>query len=111
MGTIEAFNHAINLSPNLTVGYVNRGAAYQMIDKDEMAMADFQKAIDLDPENHEALYGMGRILYKEGKISEAYPYFKKINEELYIARIYDNLYRGYTRFTNNYHYWRYTYQW
>ena len=90
---------------------MNRGAAYQEVDLDDKALADFSKALQLDPENHDANYGMGRSLYKQGRIHEAFQYFKKINEEIYMARIYDNLYRGYRTFTNNYPYWRYTYQW
>ncbi|MFH0968465.1 MAG: tetratricopeptide repeat protein, partial [Methanobacteriota archaeon] len=110
-GAIDAYTHAININPNITVAYVNRGAAYQQVDLDDKAMADFTTALKLEPENQDALYGMGRSLYKEGKITEAFPYFKKINDELYLNRIKDNLYRGYTGFTRNYHYWWYTYQW
>jgi tetratricopeptide (TPR) repeat protein len=110
-GAIDAYTHAINLSPNLSVAYVNRGAAYQEVDLDDKALTDFTTALKLDPENRDASYGMGRSLFKQGKISEAFPYFEKINDQLYMARIYDALYRGYPRFTNNYPYWWHTYHW
>ena len=67
--------------------YVNRGAAYQKIDLLDNAYKDFSKALELNPDNRDALYGMGKTLYSMGKVHEAFPYFKKIGKSLYLVGV------------------------
>ena len=45
--------------------------SYQVMDKDKLAVADFDKAIKLDPESDEAYFGRGYSYDKLGMTAEA----------------------------------------
>ena len=45
----------------LAWAYVNRGWAYRLQEKDDLAMADFDTALNLDPKDVDALYERGNV--------------------------------------------------
>jgi PGF-CTERM protein len=46
---IECFDKAIELNPNYTDAYLNRGLAYLYLEQNERAIEDFEKVIELNP--------------------------------------------------------------
>lgn len=71
-------------------GYYQEGMA--SLDRDrQKAYVSFQKAVQLDPENKEARYGLGHILVYQGKLSQAEAEFRaaiKIDENYSEAHTY-----------------------
>lgn len=71
---IEYFTKAIELDPNNTRLYRNRGLAYygrsaqNRIDPNDEAIADFSKAVELDPEYVDAYYNRGLAYCGEGHL-------------------------------------------
>ena len=53
---LEKFTQAIHLSPNNAEGYINRATAYIKLLQPDKAMADFSKAVLLDPLNSSLYY-------------------------------------------------------
>lgn len=51
---------------NLAVAYVNRAIAYSMTEKSELALSDYAKAIELDPENPLPYYNRGNLYLDTG---------------------------------------------
>ena len=61
---IEAYSHAIDLSPHIASSYNNRGVAYNnRVDLDQ-AIKDFNRAIQLNDNYAEAYYNRG-VIYSE----------------------------------------------
>jgi regulator of sirC expression with transglutaminase-like and TPR domain len=61
----------------LAVAYINRGWAYSNLRKWDLAIADYSRAIDLDP-NNALLYADRGMAYRgEGKNAEAVADFEK----------------------------------
>ena len=56
--------------------YYNRGNAYSKIAKDELALKDFNKAIELDNNFYQAYYNRGSVLERLGKKKMAESDFK-----------------------------------
>jgi tetratricopeptide (TPR) repeat protein len=72
----DAINKALQLAPNSSEVYVARGVGNYYLPQQlgggtAAAMADFRKAIDLDPKNAEAYLWLGLCLRKENKDAEA----------------------------------------
>ena len=59
--TANLLTDAINLNPNFTEAYYNRGLAYANLQNYEQALADFSKAVELNPSLAEAYYYRGNI--------------------------------------------------
>ena len=49
MKELENYNKAIEVSPNHTIVYYNRGNSYGYLKQFESAITDFSKSIQLDP--------------------------------------------------------------
>jgi tetratricopeptide (TPR) repeat protein len=62
-GAIEKINKAIAADPNNSNLYAVRGGIYDREKKSDLAMADYKKAIELDPKNFDAQYNMGIYNY------------------------------------------------
>ena len=60
---VERYSHAIELNPNYTYAYSNRGVAYTNIDDLDYAISDYTKAIYLDP-NYVPFYIDRGLLYR-----------------------------------------------
>jgi tetratricopeptide (TPR) repeat protein len=89
-----------NLSPSLE--YTQQGQIKLESGDRSSALKDFNKAIQLDPENHIALAEIGNIKFNEKKFEEALPYY---NKALRIDNKYFNVYynRGMAHYQlNNY---------
>ncbi|HEU4501696.1 MAG TPA: tetratricopeptide repeat protein, partial [Nitrospira sp.] len=57
-------------------GYYQEGMASLEHDR-QKAYVSFQKAVQLDPQNKEARYGLGHILVYQGKLSQAEREFRE----------------------------------
>ena len=71
-------------------GYYQEGMANMERDR-QKAYVSFQKAVQIDPENKEARYGLGHILVYQGKLSQAEAEFRaaiKIDEHYSEAHTY-----------------------
>lgn len=60
---IQAYNEAINLNPQYTYAYNNRGLAYSSLQQYEQAISDFDKAIAINPQLAEPYSNRG-IVYE-----------------------------------------------
>ncbi len=58
---------AISKDPEYIAAYYNRGNAYSKIAKDELALKDLNKAIELDNNFYQAYYNRGSIYNRLGK--------------------------------------------
>lgn len=67
---IDDFNRALDLGKGdkeiENMVYVNRGAAYQKLFDNEKALADYSKAIELNPENPNVYMYRGFLYYQNG---------------------------------------------
>ena len=52
--SIEDYDRAIELDPNVAAAYYNRGHSYSDLGQYQRAIEDFDKAIELDPNYAEA---------------------------------------------------------
>ena len=78
----DAINKAVEKAPNSALMYVSRGVGNyylpeQMGGGAQVAIADFRKAIAIDPKNAEAYLWLGIGLRKENKDAEARQAFAK----------------------------------
>ena len=81
----DAINKAVALAPNSSGVYVSRGVGNyylppQLGGGNQSALADFRKAIDLDPKNAEAYLWLGICLRKDNKDAEARQAFTRALE-------------------------------
>jgi tetratricopeptide (TPR) repeat protein len=58
--TILNSNKAIELNPKDSVAYNNRGSAYSLKGKYDLAISDLTKALEIDPKYGSAYYNRGR---------------------------------------------------
>ena len=62
----------IDRAPQETQYYVKRGIMYEMLDRFDDAMADFDKVIEMNPNLADAVAGKGRVYYNKAvKLNEA----------------------------------------
>ncbi len=87
----EAFaliDEAIANDPNNAQYYLVKGILYDNQGKKPEAKATFLKAVDLDPQNSQALYNYGRMLCEEAySISDQAPTTPAENEKFFTERI------------------------
>ena len=80
---INCFNKVIELNPNHSNAYNNKGSALLESGWDEESSTCIYKSLELNPENENALNNRGRILAHSGKYTEAIEYYDnalKLNE-------------------------------
>lgn len=68
---IEDYSRAIELSPNNTAAYNNRGVAYQKKGKLDLAIKDYNKTIKLDPDDANAYCNRGNVYREKGEFNRA----------------------------------------
>ncbi len=69
---INFFTELINRNPNETLYYIKRGILYELLERFDDAMADFDKVLELDPASDDAYAGKGRVYYNKAvKMNEA----------------------------------------
>jgi tetratricopeptide (TPR) repeat protein len=59
---VDAFTHALEIDPNMAVGYMNRGYVYSDMRLATKAEQDFRKALALNPQYGEARLGLAYAL-------------------------------------------------
>src|SRR5437879_3312186 len=58
---IKGCTELILQNPRNAIAYNNRGIAYRIKDEDDRAIADYTKAIEIDPKYADAYYNRGNI--------------------------------------------------
>jgi tetratricopeptide (TPR) repeat protein len=71
-GAEAAFKQAIEVLPNYSPGYFRLGLLYSLTKREEDALKAFQKTLDLDPQDSNALAFMIRIYVQDNKFEEAF---------------------------------------
>jgi len=71
---------ALALAPELSESHVSAGIAHCMIQDYQSADTEFDKAIELDPENYDAWYFFARSKVHEGKMEEAIRLFDRASQ-------------------------------
>ena len=88
---IELYNQAIDIKPDFSEAYNNRGLLKEKINDQEGALQDYNKAIELDPNNADVYYNRGILRKdlndKEGALQD---YNKAIELNPNDASIYNN---------------------
>lgn len=79
----DEVNKAVQLDPKAAINYVSRGVGYYYLPQGlggglDLAIKDFQKAIELDPKLAEAHLWLGLALRKSNKNAEARKEFQKV---------------------------------
>jgi tetratricopeptide (TPR) repeat protein len=68
---IEAFQQAIQLSPDESLYHYNLGVAYEGLNMDSEAFDAYQRAIRLDAQNASAYLALGHLYHAGGQREEA----------------------------------------
>ena len=71
ISAIAQFNEIINLDPENSQAYGNRGLAYSRLDEFELAIEDFSKVIQLAPSDPKAYYSRGTRYAQVGEYEKA----------------------------------------
>lgn len=77
---INLLTKAIKINPKDIECYNNRAWDYIDLEKDEKALADFRKILEIDSVNTAAIYGIGYILYEKGDYNKSIEHFDKVIE-------------------------------
>src|SRR5438477_10038087 len=83
---LETSSKAIAMDDTLAEAHASRGFALQLSQRPDEAVAEFEKAIALDPNSFEGHYFYGRASFEEGKFERAafhFEYAAGINKEDY----------------------------
>ncbi len=71
---MDAFNQALGRNPRMESAYNGRGTAHKFSGKNEEAVADWQKAIELNPGYIDPYFNIGITYLEKGKPKEALRY-------------------------------------
>ncbi|MCB9771760.1 MAG: tetratricopeptide repeat protein [Candidatus Omnitrophica bacterium] len=77
---IPFWSHELKYYPTNAMALVNRGEAYKDAGKYQLAFADFNKAVEVDPDYAEGYNSRGQMLGMSGKLDEALQDFLKTLE-------------------------------
>jgi serine/threonine protein kinase len=77
---IEAYTKAIELNPNDSGVYNNRGIVYHLTSKYQEAIADYTRAAELNPHHFSAYNNRGLVYEEIGNVEQAIADFKKALE-------------------------------
>jgi len=86
---IEAYSKAIEINPNYSYAYCDRGVMYQQLGKNDLAIDDYNKAILVDDKNIYAYYNRASQYSDKQKAMEEYNKVISINPnfaEAYVQR-------------------------
>jgi len=81
----DEVNKAVQLDPKAAVNYVSRGVGYYYLPPqfgggNDLAIKDFQKALELDPQSADAHMWLGLALHKANRNAEARKEFQRALE-------------------------------
>jgi tetratricopeptide (TPR) repeat protein len=79
-GALTLLQKAIQLKSDLRVAHVDRGRILTQQKRYDEAIAAFRRAIELDPEEPDAHYRLGRVYQLIGKIGDSQKEFGKVRE-------------------------------
>mgnify|MGYP006282657911 CR=1 FL=1 len=68
---IEQYTHAIEMKPTDIDMYIERGKAFEALERFDEAYADYEKAKVFDPDEEDILFLLGRVSNKMGKYEQA----------------------------------------
>ncbi len=74
---LRLYTEAIKKKPDWADAYFNRGLCYRKLGQLDQAQADFQQALQLDPEFGMAQYSLAKLLADRGKWTESLAEFKR----------------------------------
>ena len=77
---IDDYSRALELKPDFSKAYNNRGLVYEKLDRREEALEDFEMATTLDPKNGPAHNNLGRALVFSGRLSEAIQSYQRAED-------------------------------
>jgi tetratricopeptide (TPR) repeat protein len=80
---IGKINKTIAADPSNSNLYAVRGSLYDQQKKTDLAVADYRKAVELDPKNFDALYNLG--VYNYNRAADAYTKASKMDLKSYQA--------------------------
>ena len=92
-GAIQAFQKALQLSPNSAKTRNNLGDVYVALRRPDLAEKEFRAVLRNDPTNSDANYNLGVILISRGESGAAIPHLERIQSPNVPARL--NLIRAY----------------
>ena len=76
--SVALFSSALKICPIDGSIYCGRGMAHEMINQDKKAVCDYHKALEIDPENYEAMENLAGIYERRGdRITEAIGLYKR----------------------------------
>jgi tetratricopeptide (TPR) repeat protein len=78
---ISKINKTIAADPSNSNLYAVRGSLYDQQKKTDLAVADYRKAVELDPKNYDAQYNLG--VYNYNKAADAYTKASKMDLKTY----------------------------
>ena len=73
-------SHALQLDDHLPAAYVTLGKLHTKLDKFDLALQEYQRALRLEPQNADALMGTADTYERMGRIADAEEAFKKAAE-------------------------------
>ena len=74
---LELYSKLIVLEPTAHQYYQFRGTVYEDMRNDPMAQKDFEKSIELNPENSTSLYRIAMVYHRKSDIDKAIEYLRK----------------------------------
>ncbi len=75
---LDILNKAVLSMKNNPILYYERGKIYKQLGEIDKALADFKKALQLNPEYVDVLYELGTLSIEQGQIRQATSYVEKI---------------------------------
>lgn len=77
--SINDYNYAIKIEPNVAVQYSNRASSYTELEKYKEAISDCETALKLDKDNQIAHYNMMCVLLLSNDIKLAEEFYEKVS--------------------------------
>jgi tetratricopeptide (TPR) repeat protein len=77
IGALQDYDRAIELEPDSSQIFFDRGLARNEINSYEAAIEDFDRALELDPENDSAMFNRGIAKYELKRFDEALKDFNR----------------------------------
>jgi tetratricopeptide (TPR) repeat protein len=77
---LALLDHVVGLAPNFAQGYAMRGTVRLSQDDQPGAIADFSKALELEPRQFEVRIALAEILLANGEKRDAYEMYEKALE-------------------------------
>ena len=74
------FKRAVEKKPEFSLGHRGLGKAYLMMQDEDLAMREFQNAIDITDDDTESLFQLARLHQRRGEASEATELYRRVVE-------------------------------